>query len=89
MDWLARVTVADSLTDAMGLSTRLQCRGAGDDVRMWRDAHRLHCGFHDTNQRAGPGIRKAPQVVPGDIQIAESLEGVHKLHWELRQPIVS
>lgn len=51
--------------------------------------HKLDCGFHDTNQRARPGIRKGLEVVPGDIQIGQRLEGVHKLDRELRQPIVS
>lgn len=44
------------------------------------------CG---TNQRAGPGVWKALEVVPGDIQIGERLEGVHELDRELRQSVVS
>lgn len=50
--------------------------------------NRLNCGFSDTNQRAGPGIGKVLQVVSGDVQIAERLEGVHEEGGELGQPVV-
>lgn len=61
----------------------------GDEVRTYGAAYRVNCGFHDTHQRAGPGIGKALQIVSGDIQIAEGLEGVHEDGGELSQPIVS
>lgn len=51
--------------------------------------NRLKCDFPDTNQRAGPGIGKVLQVVSGDVQVAERLEGVHEEGGELSQLVVS
>lgn len=41
-----------------------------------------------TNQRAGPGVREHLQIVPGDVQTTEGLEGMKENGGELRQLVV-